>query len=290
MPSVALGLFLALAAVIPVARADLPDAVNSARLVACRAPLHVPLRDDAKLRQAAQRMAEGASLHAALTSSGYLAAESSAVHLTGAVSDAQIARALAEHYCTPLRDSRFTDMGALRHGREAWIVLAAPITTPSAADASRVSRQILELVNQARRSGRRCGGKAFAGVPPLTLNATLTRAALAHSQDMAAHGVFDHTGGDGSSPAMRVVRAGYTQYWVVGENIAAGAMTPTEVTQGWLESPAHCENIMDPRFSEIGIAFAVNRASSEIVYWTQDFAMPRRPGSAAPSPAPHGSP
>jgi uncharacterized protein YkwD len=53
-------------------------------------------------------------------------------------------------------------------------------------------------------------------------------------------------------------------------------MTPAEVTQGWLDSPAHCENIMDPRFSEIGIAFAVNTASAEVVYWTQDFAAPRR--------------
>jgi uncharacterized protein YkwD len=49
-----------------------------------------------------------------------------------------------------------------------------------------------------------------------------------------------------------------------------------EVTQGWLSSPAHCENIMDPRFSEIGIAFAVNMASAEAIYWTQDFAAPLR--------------
>jgi uncharacterized protein YkwD len=44
---------------------------------------------------------------------------------------------------------------------------------------------------------------------------------------------------------------------------------------------------MDPRFSEIGIAFAVNTATSELVYWTQDFAAPRRvhpAGGTAPSP------
>jgi uncharacterized protein YkwD len=52
-------------------------------------------------------------------------------------------------------------------------------------------------------------------------------------------------------------------------------MTPAEVTQGWLDSPAHCENIMDTRFSEIGIGFAVNLSSSELVYWTQVFAAPR---------------
>jgi len=31
---------------------------------------------------------------------------------------------------------------------------------------------------------------------------------------------------------------------------------------------------MDARFSEIGIAFAVNPSSSELVYWTQVFAKP----------------
>jgi uncharacterized protein YkwD len=103
---------------------------------------------------------------------------------------------------------------------------------------------------------------------------------------MATYAVFDHRGHDGSSPAVRVERAGYGSYLVVGENIAAGAMTPAEVTQGWLESPAHCENIMDSRFSEIGIAFTVNLASSELVYWTQVFAAPRRPHIAGGKTSP----
>ena len=89
---------------------------------------------------------------------------------------------------------------------------------------------------------------------------------------MAEHSLFEHQGHDGSTPPLRVERAGYRSYSIVGENIAAGAMTPAEVTQGWLKSPAHCQNIMDPRFTEIGIAFAVNPATAEAVYWTQDFA------------------
>jgi uncharacterized protein YkwD len=116
------------------------------------------------------------------------------------------------------------------------------------------------------------------------LSAVLTDAALFHSQEMAAHNEFDHSGHDGSSPAVRVSRAGYGNYVIVGENIAAGAMTPAEVTQGWLDSPPHCENIMDPRFSEIGIGFAVNTASPQLIYWTQDFAAPRRVHAVATSP------
>jgi uncharacterized protein YkwD len=119
-------------------------------------------------------------------------------------------------------------------------------------------------------------------VAPLSLNPVLSNAALTHSQSMARYDEFDHRGHDGSSPATRVQRAGYGSYLIVGENIAAGAMTPAEVTEGWLQSPAHCENIMDARFAEIGIAYAVNTASSELVYWTQDFAGPRRPLRAVP--------
>jgi uncharacterized protein YkwD len=220
-------------------------------------------------------MAAGMPLHQALSSAGYLTAQSSAIHLTGAVSDAQVARILAADYCGTLTDRRLSEIGAQRQGRDLWIVLAAPVVIPSAKDSSAISRQILDLVNRARLTGRRCGGTAYPPAPPLILNPMLASAALAHSQDMAAFGGFDHRGHDGSSPAMRVERAGYGRYLVVGENIAAGAMTPAEVTQGWLESPAHCENIMDSRFSEIGIAFAVNLSSSELVYWTQEFAAPR---------------
>ena len=217
-------------------------------------------------------MSAGVPLHQALSSAGYLAAQSSAVHLTGAVSDGQIARILAGSYCGTLTDRRLSEIGTQRQGREVWIVLAAPVAVPSAKDSSAISREILELVNRARLTGYRCGGKAYPPAAPLTQNPLLASAALAHSQEMAVYGLFDHRGHDGSSPATRVERAGYGRYLVVGENIAAGAMTPAEVAQGWLESPAHCENIMDSRFSEIGMAFAVNLSSSELVYWTQVFA------------------
>jgi uncharacterized protein YkwD len=134
---------------------------------------------------------------------------------------------------------------------------------------------MLALVNDARAAGRRCGAKYFPAVGPLTLDAALTQAALEHSRDMAAHDAFDHRGHDGSTPAARVDRAGFGERRIVGENIAAGAMTPIEVTQGWLASPTHCENIMDGRFTLIGIAYAENLHTRSSVFWTQDFAAHR---------------
>ena len=74
----------------------------------------------------------------------------------------------------------------------------------------------------------------------------------------------------------RVERAGFGAHRIVGENIAAGAMSPHEVTEGWLASPAHCENIMDGRFTQIGIAYRrESRTPTRGMYWTQDFAAPR---------------
>jgi uncharacterized protein YkwD len=174
-----------------------------------------------------------------------------------------------------LQDPGLKDFGVEQRGRDLYMVLAAAANVPRAGSAAAVRHDILELVNTARTQGRRCGSRRFPAVAALVLDDALTRAAAAHSSDMARHDAFDHAGSDGSTPAQRVERAGYGDHKLVGENIAAGAMTPAEVMQGWLASPGHCENIMDARFTQIGIAFAENAKSRSGVFWTQDFAAPR---------------
>src|SRR5260221_4744982 len=192
----------------PVAHADLQDAVNRARTQQCPLPVRTPLSSNSRLRQAAQRMATGTPLHQALTSAGYLAAQSSAVHLTGAVSDAQVAHILAADYCGTLTDRRLSEIGAQRQGREVWIVLAAPVAVPSAKDSSAISRQILDLVNRARLTGRRCGGKAYPPAGPLLLNPLLANAALPHSHDIALYGGDPRSRGPRRQPPPAVWRAG----------------------------------------------------------------------------------
>lgn len=264
------------------AAADPLGAANWERLHGCgAAAAGTPLQTSPKLQQAAKRYADGASLQGAVAATGYLAALSSAIHLTGPVSDVEIERLLGTRYCRTLQDPQFRDFGAERRGRDLWMVLGAPVALAAPGDAPSVNRRILSLVNEARAAGRRCGARYFAPVGPLTLDPALARAALEHSRDMAAHDAFDHRGRDGSTPAMRVDRAGFGDHRIVGENIAAGAMTPGEVTQGWLASPAHCENIMDGRFTLIGIAYAENLHTRSAVFWTQDFAAHRL---SAPNP------
>jgi uncharacterized protein YkwD len=274
-------LLIAGLAAAPRAGADVVDAVNWARQHGCAvsaAPTPLtgaPFKNSVALQKAARRLAGGDALQDAMAAEGYLSAESVALHFSGAVSDQQIARALSAKHCDDLTNPKLREIGADRRGRDVWMVLAAPVSLLTAADAESVSRHILDLVNEARAAGRRCGGKYFAPAGPLMLNSRLTRAALGHSQEMAKYGEFTHRGHDGSTPVLRVARTGYGAYRVIGENIAAGAMTPVEVTRGWLASPAHCENIMDGRFTQIGIAYAANLNTAVGLYWTQDFAAPR---------------
>ena len=92
---------------------------------------------------------------------------------------------------------------------------------------------------------------------------------------MAQKNYFEHVDPAGHSPADRVRATGY-QEKLVGENIAYGPKTVDEVVQGWLDSPGHCENIMDPRFAEMGIAFAAGHQSARRgLFWVQLLVAPK---------------
>jgi uncharacterized protein YkwD len=128
--------------------------------------------------------------------------------------------------------------------------------------------RLLELVNGARAEGRTCGSAGwFDATHPLALEARLVRAAQGHSDDMYANAFFDHTGSDGSSPADRVTREGYT-WAAVGETIAGGQATPEHAVSVWLASDGHCAIIMSTRYAELG-------AGETSLYWTLVFAHPR---------------
>jgi uncharacterized protein YkwD len=91
---------------------------------------------------------------------------------------------------------------------------------------------------------------------------------------MARHGYFEHEDLAGHSPADRVRAVGYREK-LVGENIAYGPKSTEEVMQGWLDSPLHCENIMDPRFAEMGIGYAAWLAAKRGLYWVQLLVAPK---------------
>jgi uncharacterized protein YkwD len=274
----AAGCLLALAPGATVARPSFLGAINAERADGCggKRGVNPPLRANRQLDSVARRISRGERLRDALSAVGYRAMHSSSMFLSRSGNEEDIAHAVARGSCGELGDAAIRDIGIERRGQNIWIVLAAPFAAPALQNTRQVTERVLDLANEARSRSRRCGGKSFAAAPPLQLVAKLTSAAREHARDMAKHSQLAHEGSDGTTPAQRVTRKGYA-WRTVGENVASGPTTPEEVMAGWLASPGHCENLMDPRFTEMGIAYTVDSRSDSGVYWAQVFAAPRRP-------------
>lgn len=229
-------------------------------------------------KPAAERLASGAALEPAIAAVGYRAMSSVSLEISGDLSDAAVERVLANRFCAQLMEPALREIGIYRQGDRLWLLAAAPFAVPELIDPRRVAEQVNALVNQARAAPRRCGGRLFQPAPPLRASPQLREAALAHSRDMAAHSYLEHVGRDGSTPGERVARAGY-RWRSVGENIAAGPTSAREAADGWLASPEHCANIMDPDFIDTAVAYVVDSRSRKGVYWTEDFAAPQKRSS-----------
>ncbi len=119
--------------------------------------------------------------------------------------------------------------------------------------------EMLAAVNAARSAN---------GAPPVTLCGALTKAAQAHSTDQAAHESMSHLGSDNSSVSDRVARAGYVGWTGIAENVAAGYGDVKSVMEGWLGSPGHRMNLLEPSYTHLGLGGA---KSGDTPYWTQNF-------------------
>lgn len=139
-------------------------------------------------------------------------------------------------------------------------------TAPINAD---FEQRVVELVNIER---------AKVGAAPLKRNSELDYASRYHARDMVddrydpiTHDTMDRV--DGSmryicSPFERI-RLYYTDYYAAGENLAAGYDTPEDVMKGWMGSEGHRNNILDPKYREIGVGFYEGDALFR-EYWVMD--------------------
>ena len=258
------------------AASDLYDAVNRLRAGAEHCPVAKdlsPLKPQALLERVAGDLSRGNELQHSLKAVGYRATRAQAIKITGDGASPW-AEGTIRDYCARLQDPAMTEVGVHLAAGEAWIVTAAPFAPAVAMSQQAAGGRVLDLVNQARAAPRSCGNREFKAAAPLRWNDVLARAAQLHAADMARNNYFSHGGRDGSGPAQRIERAGY-RYRSIGENIAAGQMKPEEVVAGWLKSPGHCANLMNPVFTEMGVAFAVEKNSRMGVYWAQTFGTPR---------------
>jgi uncharacterized protein YkwD len=269
---------LAMAAGFSANAATQPDAVSAVQILregGCGGilPPARPLHRNALLDRAAEQWAAGGNSPAAAAKrSGYDAGATAGLHVRGP--ESSTVQLLRQSGCRTLTDQSLHDVGVYHHGLDTWLVLATARVAPAAPQAPMLATRTLQLVNEIRARGTRCGERSFAPAPPVGLSGTLAGVALGHAADMAEHNYFEHQDLAGRSPAQRVRAVGY-QEKLVGENIAYGPKSAEEVVQGWLDSPGHCGNIMDPRFAEMGIAYAAGRASKRGLYWVQLLADPR---------------
>jgi uncharacterized protein YkwD len=138
---------------------------------------------------------------------------------------------------------------------------ATAAATVTAAPTSAAATELFNRINALR---------AQKGLPAYALNSQLTAAALAHSQDIANTGNITHTGSDGSTSAQRIKAAGYSGAFT-SENIYGGQVSVDDVWGFWSTDKDHLPNLIDTRFTDIGIGVVTSGSNT---YYTADFGGP----------------
>jgi uncharacterized protein YkwD len=131
-------------------------------------------------------------------------------------------------------------------------VTQAPPPPPTTQPPVNYKMAILELVNKER---------ANAGVAPLSYYYEGQTVGDIRASEICTS--FSHTRPNGTECFTAAEEAGVS-YMTAGENLAYGYSTPEEVMNGWMNSPGHRSNILDPEFTHI----VVGRNGS---YWVQFF-------------------
>jgi uncharacterized protein YkwD len=212
----------------------------------------------------------GGGLRDRLKENGYQAVTVRTIRVVGAQDAEEAFDQMQSDHCAALLDSQYADIGVSRSRSEWQVVLARPVLDRQMSDTRTVSKDLLAQVNAARSKPRLCGRQRFAAARPLAWNASLGAAAQGHSKAMAYGNYFAHQDPDGDTAADRARAAGFRGRQI-GENIAAGQGSPSKAMAGWLASPGHCANLMNPMFTQVGAGYATDTRSDEGVYWTMLF-------------------
>lgn len=119
-------------------------------------------------------------------------------------------------------------------------------TKPPVTENAAISVQgVVFFTNEARKEN---------GVVELRVNKTLEDMALARLKDMVERDYFDHVSPIGQD-ITDLSRTHKYIYRFLGENLAMGDFrTSQRLVNGWMDSPGHRENILNPEYREIGVA------------------------------------
>ncbi|MFZ1265246.1 MAG: CAP domain-containing protein [Anaerolineae bacterium] len=185
----------------------------------------------------------------------------------------------------------------LNHGprkqRSLWVVVATTLLFAGALSAFAEAPVVREVAAQPRLAPASAADdvvyvtnqqRLANGLLPLKRVSELDASGTTHANDMATHDFFSHTGSDGSRVGDRVGVAGYFNWAIVAENIAAGQPSAEAVVAAWMASPAHRAVILRNDLREIGVGyvFQANDQPNVVLpggalggpyyhYWVQNF-------------------
>jgi len=94
--------------------------------------------------------------------------------------------------------------------------------------------------------------RAEAGLSPFSINSSLNNAAYAKGADMINKDYWAHVAPDGTQPWAFFNSVGY-KYRYAGENLARDFSNANDAVTAWMNSPTHRDNILNPKYKEIGI-------------------------------------
>lgn len=135
-----------------------------------------------------------------------------------------------------------------------------------AADGDEWRDEVLRLVNVERER---------VGLSPVTHNQTLEDQATQYACEMIYYDFFAHENPvTGTRLDDRADEFGY-DFFMIGENLAAGQSSPAQVMADWMASEGHRQNILQGEFTELGVG--VRTGGEFLTYWVQEFGRPRSP-------------
>lgn len=142
-----------------------------------------------------------------------------------------------------------------------------------------LAAEVVRLVNVER---------AKEGLAPLGTYDSLTKAAQIRAPEIVT--LFSHDRPDGTSCFTAMDQTGAKKgAYTWGENIAAGNATAAATVEQWMNSPGHRANILNAKFTHIGVGYQHSAGSTYGHYWVQMFtgtnAVPDSPGTGTQTPS-----
>lgn len=143
--------------------------------------------------------------------------------------------------------------------KKVWLGIAVFITIFTVTFGIDSKKIILDKTNQIRIEK---------GLKPLILNEKLNEIADIKAQDMLKDEKLSHTS-KRFGLTFNLLKKRGIEYKSAGENIARWHDTPEFVMERWLKSEGHRKNILNSKYTDIGIGQAQDKEGKN--YWVQIF-------------------